>query len=251
MKPAIQRPTQQHSGFIAALRRSWERSLGSVSLFIVAACVVLFLGVTLADLLHIFSRQKSTYFLGLSFNAIYHNHWYHQFITAPFLHGSIAHLLFNALALWMLGPGVEKTLGRRRYLFFSALCAGCSMIVFLAVSWGKGNVFLGYSAIIFGILVAQAIFFPDSIISLFAFFPLKMKHAVLLLGAVELYLTISQEGHYAVHAAHLCGALAAFFYLRSSQWWSAFKTRKKVRSDRQTIPKPISRKSRRDIPREL
>ena len=45
-----------------------------------------------------------------------------QIITHMFMHGSMTHLLFNMLALWMFGTPVEQTLGSKRFLFiyFSA-----------------------------------------------------------------------------------------------------------------------------------
>lgn len=35
----------------------------------------------------------------------------HQLLTHMFMHGSIEHLLFNMLALWMFGSVLEKLLG--------------------------------------------------------------------------------------------------------------------------------------------
>jgi membrane associated rhomboid family serine protease len=39
-----------------------------------------------------------------------------RMVTAIFLHGGILHLLFNAYALWIFGPVVERELGRGRFL---------------------------------------------------------------------------------------------------------------------------------------
>jgi membrane associated rhomboid family serine protease len=242
---------KQHPGFSAVLKHAWDRSLGSISLLIVVVCVLLFLGVTIVDVLNIYTRQKAVFLLGLSFTGVYRNHWYHQFVTAPFLHGSIQNLLFNMLTLWMLGPSVEDALGRRRYLFISFLCAGCAMVAFFFFNWGGRSVLLGYSGVIFGLLVAQAVFFPDHVISIFAFFPLRMKHAVMLLGAVELYLVISQEGGKMAHSVHLVGAVVAFFYLKGLSLFRSPKERRSKNDKLSHVPKPIRRKGRRDIPKEL
>lgn len=201
------------SGVAAAFRHAWERSRGSLSLVIVGVCVAFFVLTAFLDRTGLVSRSQVFSFLGFSYIGVVHHFWFHQFLTAPLLHGSISHLLFNMLALWMLGPGVEKSLGLRRYIFLSILCAVSGLLGFLLFSWGTGNIAIGYSGVIYGILVAQAIFFPDAIVSLFAFFPLKMKHAVILLGAIELYLTLSPEKGGIAHAAHLFGAVAAFGYL--------------------------------------
>jgi len=241
----------QHPGFGAVLRHAWERSRGSISLGIVGVCIVVFVGVAFLDRLGIVTRQNAVSFLGLSYVGIFQRLWLHQFLTAPFLHVGLGHLLFNMLSLWMLGPGVEHALGRRRYILFSILCAVSSMAGFLLFNWGTGHIVLGYSGVIFGILVAQAMYFPNNIISIFAFFPLKMKYAVLLLGAIELYLTISPEEGGIAHAAHLFGAATAFAYLRLAR-------RKEVRGAEKhkmaTVPRKPKRhrmKKRVDVPREL
>lgn len=41
-----------------------------------------------------------------------------QIITHMFMHGSIQHILFNMLALWMFGTAVEQIFGKRKFLFF-------------------------------------------------------------------------------------------------------------------------------------
>ena len=238
----------QHPGFGAILRHAWERSCGSISLMIVGVCTLLFVGVAVLDLLNLVSRSEAISFLGLSYVGLSQRFWLHQFLTAPVMHRGIAHLLFNMLALWMLGPGVEKALGLRRYIFFSILCAVCSVVGFLLFNWGTGNIVLGYSGVIFGILVAQAIFFPNNVIAIFAFFPLKMKHAVILLGAVELYLTVSPEGAGIAHAAHLFGAVAALIYLQGFRRHQARQAEKKAKPQRKPKRKPVRK---RDMPREL
>ncbi len=45
-----------------------------------------------------------------------------QLLTYMFLHGSITHILFNMLALWMFGAAVEQTWGTRRFLQFYFIC---------------------------------------------------------------------------------------------------------------------------------
>ena len=87
------------------------------------------------------------------------------------------HLVFNMLALWMLGPSVEKAIGMRRYVVFSVLCAVASMAGFLLLNRDPAGVVMGYSGVIFGILAAQAILFPNSRIAMFAFFPLSFGMA--------------------------------------------------------------------------
>jgi len=163
----------------------------------------------------VISRQQSIAFLGLSYPGLVDHTWLHQLITAPLMHGSLLHLLFNILSLWMLGPQVERLLGLRRYVTFSVLCAFSSMLGFMLLNIKTGRIVIGYSGVIFGLLVAQAVYFPNSLINVFAFFTMRMKQAAVLMGAIELYLTITGEGGGTANAAHLFGGLAAFVYLRA------------------------------------
>ncbi len=46
----------------------------------------------------------------------------YQFITYMFLHGSLQHILFNMLALWMFGSAIENYWGPRRFLTYYLIC---------------------------------------------------------------------------------------------------------------------------------
>ena len=254
MKPPHAYPIDD-GAFRSVLAYTWHQSRGTISLWMVYVCVGLFVAVAILDQVGLVSRQSSISVLGLSYVGIFRYCWLHQFLTAPLLHGGVIHLVFNMLSLWMLGPSVEGILGRGRYVLFSGLCATCSMMGFLLFNWGTGNIVLGYSGVIFGILVAQAVFFPDNVIAIFAFFPLRMKYAVFILGAVELYLTISPEQGGIAHAAHLFGALSAVICLRGISWthsaWSATTrfVRRRVRgigNHRKRIWRPLASATRKE-----
>lgn len=219
---------------INIFQSAWDRSRQSVSLVIVGTCTIFFLAVAGLDLLHVVDRRSAICFFGLSYEGVFHRYWVHQFLTAPLLHASVTHLLFNMLSLWMLGPDIEKILGRRSYILFTILCAESSMIGSLIFSAGSGSITVGYSGVIFGILVAQAMYYPDNVVAIFAFFPLRMKYAALLLAGVELYLSLSPEGGGVAHSAHVVGALTAFLYLRWQRRRDIYIATKSVR--RQEIP---------------
>ena len=202
------------------MRYFWERSRRSVSLFMVGVCITFFVGTGALTALRIVDRQVLMSCLGLSYPGIFDHLWLFQFLTAPLLHANVTHLLFNMLSLWMLGPDVEQVLGKKRYVLFSGVCAIASMSGFLLLDHGRGQIVLGYSGVIFGILVAQARYFPDKRIYVY-FFPVKMKNAVLILGAVELYLSIApEEGGTIAHAAHVFGALSAYGMISLWRWQS-------------------------------
>src|SRR5438552_2300237 len=56
-----------------------------------------------------------------------------QVVTYMFLHGTIGHILFNMLFLWMFGTELERMWGTRffiRYYFATGIAAALSTIVF-------------------------------------------------------------------------------------------------------------------------
>jgi membrane associated rhomboid family serine protease len=81
---------------------------------------------------------------------------YYRLLTAAFLHGSTLHLLFNMLALYLLGPGLEAALGRARFIalyFLSAL--GGSVVSYALASPLQPS--LGASGAIFGLFGAALV----------------------------------------------------------------------------------------------
>ncbi len=191
----------------------WRSAAGSISALIVFVCLGLFLGITCLSLLHVVSWDQAISLLGLSYEGLIGHRRLYQLLTAPFVHAGLTHLAFNMLALWVLGPDIEYALGRLRYVAFSLVCATFASIGFLILDRGMGGICFGYSGVIFGILVAQAVLYPDRQIFIYMFFPVKMKYAVLVMGAVELYLTISPTQPGIAHSAHVFGALGALVWL--------------------------------------
>ena len=244
---------QPFARMTAVFRQAAARGTATLSVRIITLCVGLFVVVGLLDAFRIVDRRTSILFLGLSHHAVRDRFWVHQFITAPLLHANLVHLLFNMLTLWMLGPSVETILGRRRYLVLTILCAAVSMAASFAVTAGTHIITLGYSGVIFGILVAQAVYFPNRTIIVFWFFPMRMRHAVLLFGAAELYLTIAPERAGVSHAAHLFGALAAYLYLRrlKSGARSGSGRRSSFGIGKPGVPKRSRRKRGESVPDEL
>ena len=78
-----------------------------------------------------------------------------RLITPVFLHGSIYHIAFNMYALYIFGPGLERSYGRWRYvaLYFVSGFAG-NVFSFLFSSAPS----LGSSTAIFGLLGAEGVF---------------------------------------------------------------------------------------------
>ena len=185
---------------------------GTLTLRVIVGCVSAYAALSVLSFLRVVPFRTAIAFLGLSRGGLSRGLVY-QFGTSPFLHADAWHLLFNMLSLAFLGPDVERRLGRGRYALFCGLCAIAGMVGFLVLSQSH-TVCIGYSGVIFGILVAHAMFSPNAIVHLYGVFPMKMRTLAILLGLVALFLTLNPTQDRVAHAAHLFGALAAYVYLR-------------------------------------
>jgi hypothetical protein len=89
-----------------------------------------------------------------------------------FLHGGLLHILFNMIALWLIGNSVVQTIGDKKFLqvyFLSGILGGllCMLFCYSPV--------VGASGAICGILSAMAVLAPETQISLFFVIPLNLK----------------------------------------------------------------------------
>lgn len=82
-----------------------------------------------------------------------------RYLTAAFLHspGSVLHITFNMIALWMVGPYLEGTLGRARYLtlyLVSAVGGSVGAVVLAPAVGGWNTAIVGASGAVFGLFGA-------------------------------------------------------------------------------------------------
>ncbi len=80
--------------------------------------------------------------------------------------------------------------------------------VFADVSLNTPTV--GASGAVFGCLAAFGYLFPNTLIYLYFFFPIKAKWFVILYAAAELWMGVNNSGGNVAHFAHLGGALIGF-----------------------------------------
>src|ERR1700676_605758 len=146
-----------------------------------------------------------------------------QPFTYIFLHGGVGHLLVNMLFLWMFGRELELVWGKKRFLNYFFLCGvGAGLIEVLVkvipMSWGhmpSDVPTIGASGAIFGILMANAILFPDRRIWLIPLpITIPMRPYVAVIGAIEFFSTLGSGGDNVSHVCHLGGMLVGYLYLR-------------------------------------
>jgi membrane associated rhomboid family serine protease len=146
-----------------------------------------------------------------------------QPFTYIFLHGGLFHLLINMLMLWMFGRELELLWGKKRFLNYFFICgvgAGLIEVVIKTTPqlWGhppSDVPTIGASGAIFGILMANAILFPDRRIWLIPLpVTIPMRPYVAVMAAIEFFSTLGTGGDNVSHLCHLGGMLVGYIYLR-------------------------------------
>jgi membrane associated rhomboid family serine protease len=138
-----------------------------------------------------------------------------QLVTYGFLHGSLLHLGFNMLAIWMFGAELEKRWNDLRYLLTYLLSVVVAAMTQIAVSGffphGSSAV-IGASGGVFGLLLAYALYFPNRVIVIIflPFIRIPARTFVLGYGAVELFLGVTNTDAGVAHFAHLGGLLGGW-----------------------------------------
>ena len=154
----------------------------------------------------------------------------HQVITHMFMHGNFVHLFFNMYALWIFGCALEYVWGSKRFLIFY-LATGIGAAAFhtfvlwltaasipahsMAYYQLLATPTVGASGAIYGVLLGYGMLFPNNVLQLL--FPpvaLKAKWFVLIFGALELILGITDRGGNVAHFAHLGGMIFAYLLIR-------------------------------------
>ncbi len=141
-----------------------------------------------------------------------------QLVTYSFLHGSIPHLAFNMLALYMFGSDVERLLGTQRYttLYFAAvIAAALTQLIVSSFVIAEPYPTVGASGGVFGLLLAFGRYFGNrTVILLIPPIPMPARVFVFVYGALELFLGVTGTEEGVAHFAHLGGMLGAWLVIR-------------------------------------
>jgi membrane associated rhomboid family serine protease len=165
--------------------------------------------------------------LGLVPYAVTHGLRVWQPFTYMFLHGGLFHLLINMFVLWMFGRDLEVSWGRRRFYTYYFVCgvgAGVINILVKTIAEVAGQPpsftpTIGASGAIFGVLIANAVLFPDRQIWLIPFpISIAMRPYVAIMAAIEFFGTLGSGGDNVSHICHLGGLLVGYIYLRRGQF---------------------------------
>jgi membrane associated rhomboid family serine protease len=147
-----------------------------------------------------------------------------QPVTYMFLHAGLFHILFNMLALWLIGTELERIWGTRyfvKFYFVTGIGAGLLTVLFSLLPFDfarqvYGSNVIGASGAIYGLLLAYALYFPDRPIYMYFLFPIPAKYFVMILGAIAFYSSLGASGGVA-NATHLGGLIVGYAFLKSGR----------------------------------
>lgn len=143
--------------------------------------------------------------------------WPWQLVTYAFLHGSLMHLFFNMLGLWMFGSELEQLWGQKRYLQFLLAGVLAAALSQLAFTWFAGSMVptVGASGGLFALLLAYGMLFPNRMVMpLFPPIPMRARTFVMVFGGLELVLGYVDRGGGVAHFAHLGGMAGGYLMIR-------------------------------------
>lgn len=140
-------------------------------------------------------------------------------VTYAFLHGGFFHLLFNAFALFIFGPAVERRLGGPAFLLYYLYCVvGAAAFALIVDKFSPVPPFIGASGGIMGLLLAYATFFPDQELIAFPIpVPIRARTMVILLAIFDAcgVLFLRDLFHTGLaHEAHLGGLAFGWLFFR-------------------------------------
>lgn len=161
-----------------------------------------------------------------------------QIVTHMFMHGGFFHLFFNMYTLLIFGSVVERMIGERKFLIFFFVCGlGAALLhtgveylqaqsYMAAMAKGESGAVAAYSALkmtptvgasgaIYGVLIAYAMLFPESKMTLL--FPpvtLSAKWMVIVFAVIEITTGVTGFASGIAHFAHLGGMLFGWLMIR-------------------------------------
>lgn len=163
-------------------------------------------------------------YLGLSFKGCVLHSFVWQPVTYMFLHSGWLQILFNLLALWMFAGELENRWGGKRFLFYYFLTGIGTAVFVLAIdsilairfSIDSGAQVVGTSGIIYALLLAYGLIWPNREILLAFIIPVKMKYFLIFFGLLEFFGTlgiIAGTSSNILHVGNLGGIVAGFVIL--------------------------------------
>eukprot|EP00741_Cyanophora_paradoxa_P006142 tig00000944_g5955.t1 len=151
--------------------------------------------------------------------SVFYRYHVFRWFTAPFFHVGILHIVFNMMAFHPMGSSLERIVGSFNFLYLQLLfmlAAGvidfvlAVLMVWPVTIWAMPfmECGVGYSGIIFGMLVVESHHSQSEYRSIFGFFNVPAKYYP---WAMLIVLQIVAQG--VSFMGHLSGMLAGYLYV--------------------------------------
>lgn len=208
--------------FFRELDTNLRRFLSPVVRWIVYICTGVFLLLVLAGAVAPGAGYFLVHFLGASVHDTLLRFHLWQLVTYAFVHASFGHLFFNLLALYFFGQRLEFRWGSAQFARFCVIVGAGAVLTHLVVvgllSLTQGAstapVIVGISGVVYGVMLACAMYYPDDVVYIYFLVPVKLKYLVAIMG-VFTFLSASSQGSNIAHLTHLGGLLFAFLYVKT------------------------------------
>lgn len=142
-------------------------------------------------------------------------------LGAALTHESVIAFQYNQLAQGLSTENLQMVINEGSVLFKQG--QGFTDPDMLKLQWLLNTPTVGASGAIFGVLLAFGVLFPNTqLMLLIPPIPIRAKYFVIIYGAIELYLALTQPGSNIAHAAHLGGMLFGYMLIR--YWQKTTKT---------------------------
>lgn len=227
--------------FFRELDANLSNALSPVVKWIIYLCVGLYLFLLVASTVSPSVIDFFYHLLGASVGETILKGRIWQLVTYAFVHAGFGHLFFNLLGLYFFGQRLEFRWGSEQFAKFCVIVGAGAVLTHLIVTgllhlaYGSstGAVIVGISGVVYGVMLACALYYPDDIVYFQFFIPIKLKYLVAIMAVLTFISAGGRSGNIA-HLTHLGGLLVAFLYVkfpRGFSWIPAFRNpfRKKPR----------------------
>lgn len=136
-----------------------------------------------------------------------------QLVTSLFIHGGIAHIVNNMIALWIFGTALETEWGSRPFLVFYFVCGIGAGLLQFCVDPSSSIPGVGASGAIFGLLGACGLILGNKEVYVFMA-KVKLKYVVAVFTGIELYLCLMGTQDGIGHWTHISGFIIGIIYIK-------------------------------------
>ncbi len=208
--------------FFKELDSNLSNVLSPVVKWIIYLCVGVFVLFLLVSPFSAGAASGMFYWLGASVSDTILKGRIWQLVTYAFVHAGFGHLFFNLRGLYFFGQRLEYRWGSPQFAKFCLIVGAGAVLTHLAVvgllyvlnGSPMNQVIVGISGVVYGVMLACALYYPDDIVYFQFFIPIKLKYLVGIMAVLTFISSGSGQGNIA-HLTHLGGLIFAFFYVKA------------------------------------